>query len=58
MTPLAARLGIAVPVVQAPVGSAAAPGLAAAVSAAGGMGMVALTWQEPAEARCSIRRVR
>lgn len=58
MTPLAQRLGITVPIVQAPVGSAAAPELVAAVSAAGGLGMLALTWQDPAQARHSIRRVR
>ncbi|MEH0985462.1 NAD(P)H-dependent flavin oxidoreductase [Micromonospora sp. CPCC 205556] len=57
-TPLCDRLGVAVPIVQAPVGSAAAPELVAAVSEAGGLGMLALTWQSPAQARRSIRRVR
>ena len=37
-------LGLTAPVVQAPVGSAATPELAAAVSNAGGLGMLALTW--------------
>lgn len=37
-------LGITHPIVQAPIGSAACPRLAAAVSAAGALGMVALTW--------------
>jgi NAD(P)H-dependent flavin oxidoreductase YrpB (nitropropane dioxygenase family) len=32
------------PIVQAPIGPAAVPGLAAAVSNAGALGMVALTW--------------
>ncbi len=57
-TPLCDRLGIELPIVQAPVGSAAAPELVAAVSAAGGLGLLALTWQSPAQARRSIRRVR
>jgi nitronate monooxygenase len=37
-------LGIEQPIVQAPIGSAACPRLAAAVSNAGALGMVALTW--------------
>jgi nitronate monooxygenase len=36
--------GIEEPIVQAPMGSAAPPGLAAAVSNAGALGTVALTW--------------
>ncbi|SCE66888.1 nitronate monooxygenase [Micromonospora coriariae] len=57
-TALGDRLGITAPVVQAPVGSAAAPELAAAVSEAGGLGMLAVTWQGPDRARDSIREVR
>jgi len=57
-TPLCARLGLTAPVVQAPVGSAATPELAAAVSNAGGLGMLALTWTEPARAREAILRTR
>ncbi len=57
-TALSERLGIDVPVVQAPVGSAAGPELAAAVSAAGGLGLLALTWQPPDQARRDIHRVR
>ncbi|BCB75165.1 enoyl-[acyl-carrier-protein] reductase FabK [Phytohabitans flavus] len=57
-TALTDRLGITVPVVQAPVGSAAAPELAAAVSEAGGLGMLALTWHRSDEARDQIREVR
>ena len=38
------RLGMTLPVVQAPIGSATTPELAAAVSRAGGLGMLALTW--------------
>lgn len=40
------------------MGSAAGPDLVAAVSEAGGLGMLALTWQSPDEARRSIRRTR
>jgi NAD(P)H-dependent flavin oxidoreductase YrpB (nitropropane dioxygenase family) len=57
-TALCDRLGIDVPIVQAPVGSAASPELVAAVSGAGGLGMLALTWHSPAQARRTIRRTR
>ncbi|MGW3615404.1 NAD(P)H-dependent flavin oxidoreductase [Micromonospora sp. NPDC005163] len=57
-TALCERLGIDVPVVQAPIGSAAAPELAAAVAEAGGLGMLASTWQSPERARLGIRHVR
>jgi nitronate monooxygenase len=43
-TPVCELLGIEQPIVQAPVGSAAVPRLAAAVSTAGALGMVALSW--------------
>jgi nitronate monooxygenase len=43
-TPVSQLLGIAHPIVQAPIGNAAVPQLAAAVSEAGALGMVALTW--------------
>jgi nitronate monooxygenase len=42
--PVCGLLGIEQPIVQAPVGSAAVPRLAAAVSNAGALGMVALSW--------------
>lgn len=57
-TPLCDRLGIRVPVVQAPVGTAAAPELAAAVSEAGGLGSLALTWSGAEGARERIRQVK
>jgi NAD(P)H-dependent flavin oxidoreductase YrpB (nitropropane dioxygenase family) len=57
-TALCDRLGIDVPIIQAPVGSAAGPELAAAVSEAGGLGMLALTWHSPEQARHSILRTR
>jgi nitronate monooxygenase len=43
-TPVCELLGIERPIVQAPVGPAAGPRLAAAVSDAGALGTVALTW--------------
>lgn len=43
-TPLCELLGIERPIVQAPIGDAAVPALAAAVSNAGGLGTLALTW--------------
>jgi nitronate monooxygenase len=43
-TPLSDLLGIQHPIVQAPIGSAAVPRLAAAVSNSGALGMLALTW--------------
>lgn len=49
VTPLCEALGIQVPVVQAPVGSACTPQLAAAVSNAGGLGMLAITWMTARE---------
>jgi len=57
-TALCDRLGIELPIVQAPMGGAAGPALAAAVSNAGGLGMLPLSWH-PAEAmRAAIRQTR
>jgi NAD(P)H-dependent flavin oxidoreductase YrpB (nitropropane dioxygenase family) len=56
-TPLCRLLGIQVPVIQAPIGSATTPQLAAAVSNAGGLGMLAITWQEPTAVPGLIQRV-
>jgi len=46
-TALCRRLGIDYPIVQAPIGSAAIPELAAAVANAGGLGMLAGSWLQP-----------
>ncbi|RDI73101.1 NAD(P)H-dependent flavin oxidoreductase [Halopelagius longus] len=54
-TRLTERLGIERPVVQAPIGSATCPRLAAAVSEAGGLGMLAVTWRAPDDAREAVR---
>ncbi len=50
--------GIDLPIVQAPIGSGTTPELAAAVSNAGGLGMLSLTWRSPNEARELIRQTR
>jgi len=57
-TPLCDRLGIDVPIVQAPIGSASTPELVAAVAQAGALGMLALTWVSVDEAVRRVRRVR
>jgi len=57
-TPLCRRLGLDVPIIQAPVGSAAAPELVAGVSEAGGLGILALTWMSGRRAQRHIQRVR
>ena len=56
VTPLCDRLGIELPIVQAPIGSAATPELAAAVADAGGLGMLALTWVTRQQAAHRVRR--
>lgn len=50
--------GLRYPIWQAPTASLAGPELAAAVSKAGGMGSMALTWTPPDVAREQIRQVR
>jgi nitronate monooxygenase len=50
--------GIDLPIIQAPIGSATTPELAAAVSNAGGLGMLSLTWRSPNDARELIRQTR
>jgi len=52
------KLGIEVPIVQAPMGGAAGPQLAAAVSNAGGLGMLPLSWHPPEAVRAAIRQTR
>lgn len=46
---LTSLLGIRVPIIQAPIGSFSCPALAAAVSEAGGLGMLALSWDSRAD---------
>src|SRR5688572_5533414 len=57
-TPFCRMLGLTAPIVQAPIGSAATAALAAAVSNAGGLGMLALTWTAPDEVRARVRSTR
>ncbi len=57
-TPLCPLLGIDLPIIQAPIGSATTPALAAAVSNAGGLGMLAGTWQDIDELRRTLRTTR
>lgn len=57
-TPFCRGLGLTAPVVQAPVGSATTPELAAAVSNAGGLGMLALSWTPPGSVAERIRATR
>jgi nitronate monooxygenase len=57
-TPLCDLLGIEVPIVQAPMGGAAGPELAAAVSNAGGLGTLPLSWASPAEVTEAVEHTR
>lgn len=54
-TAATSMLGIRIPLLQAPVGSAASAELAAAVSEAGALGMLALSWLEVSEIRRMLR---
>jgi nitronate monooxygenase len=51
-------LDLEVPVVQAPIGSATCPALAAAVADAGGLGTLAVTWRDPDTAADLLRETR
>lgn len=53
-TPLTTLLGISAPVIQAPIGSFSCPALAAAVSEAGGLGTLALSWDSLSSCREKI----
>jgi nitronate monooxygenase len=57
-TSLCNVLNIELPIVQAPMGSAASPALVAAVSNAGGLGMLSVTWRSLDEIRSVIRETR
>lgn len=57
-TTICDQLGIEVPIIQAPMGGASCPALAAAVSNAGGLGMLALSWHSPDGVREEIRRTK
>ena len=57
-TDLCDLIGIDLPIIQAPMGSASCPALAAAVSNAGGLGTLALSWTKPNDVRQIIRATR
>jgi len=57
-TSLTDLLNIKYPILQAPIGSATTPELAAAVSNAGGLGSLALSWKSPDETREMIRKTK
>ena len=57
-TPLCARLGIDLPIVQAPIGDGATPELVAAVAGAGALGMLAMSWTEPDAIRSVMQRTK
>lgn len=62
MSELATRLceafDVRYPIVQAPIGGLTTPALAAAVSDAGGLGTLAVTWHDPEETADRIERTR
>ena len=57
-TPLCKVLGIEVPIIQAPMGGAVGPAIAAAVSNAGGLGMLVLWRADLETVRGQIRETR
>ena len=57
-TPLCERLGIDVPIISAGMGPIAGPELVAAVSNAGGLGVLGCTSMAAVEIRAVIRRTR
>ncbi|RQG99052.1 NAD(P)H-dependent flavin oxidoreductase [Natrarchaeobius oligotrophus] len=57
-TPFCSLVEIEYPIVQAPIGSATCPELAAAVSNAGGLGHLAMTWRDREETQRVIRETR
>ena len=58
MTPLAARLGLSLPIIQAPMAGVSTPAMAAAVSNAGGLGSIGVGATDAAGARAMIDAVR
>ena len=57
-TGLCELIGIDLPIIQAPMGSASCPALAGAVCNAGGLGMLALSWTKPSDVRRVVRETR
>jgi NAD(P)H-dependent flavin oxidoreductase YrpB (nitropropane dioxygenase family) len=57
MTRLQTLLGIDIPIIQAPTGSVAGPELAIAVSLAGGLGSLGLTWTDEDHAVAAVHAI-
>ncbi|PSQ02910.1 hypothetical protein BRC94_00360 [Halobacteriales archaeon QS_5_70_17] len=57
-TPFTERFGVDCPIAQAPVEIVTRPRLAAAVSDAGGLGSLAVTWRDSEATRAAIRETR
>jgi nitronate monooxygenase len=57
-TPLCSALDVEHPIVQAPIGSVSSPELAAAVSNAGALGSLAVTWRNHEETRGAVSETR
>ena len=57
-TSVTEKLGIQQPIVQAPIGGLSVPALAGAVSVAGGLGTMAITWLDMDGIRSQIRELR
>jgi nitronate monooxygenase len=55
-TPLTRTLGIDFPLIQAPIGRVSGPELVAAVSNAGALGMLGVSWTDPEVVRSAIGR--
>lgn len=58
MNPLLRRIGIDLPIIQAPMAGVSTPQMAAAVSSAGGLGSIGIGAADPETARGTIRAVR
>lgn len=58
MNPLLRRIGIELPIIQAPMAGVSTPEMAAAVSNAGGLGSIGIGAADPEPARTMIRAVR
>jgi NAD(P)H-dependent flavin oxidoreductase YrpB (nitropropane dioxygenase family) len=56
-TPICRLLGIDIPLVQAPIGSASTAGLAVAVSEHGALGTIARTWRSEHDVRRLTREI-
>ena len=57
-TSLCQILNIELPIIQAPIGSATTPELAASVSNSGGLGMLSITWRDENDIRLMIQQTK